>query len=39
MLEYQNKKNNFSKGYVPKWSEEVLVIEKIKNTTPWSCYQ
>ena len=27
-------KNVFSKGYIPNWSEEVLVIDKIKNTVP-----
>ena len=29
-------KNIFAKGYTPNWSEEVLVIEKIKNTVPWT---
>ena len=28
-------KNIFSKCYTPNWSEEVFVIEKIKNTVPW----
>ena len=27
-------KNIFAKGYVPNWSEEVLVIKKVKNTVP-----
>ena len=27
-------KNIFAKGYVPNWSEEVLVIKKNKNTVP-----
>ena len=27
-------KNIFTKGYVPNWSEEHLVIKKIKNTVP-----
>ena len=27
-------KNVFAKGYVPNWSEEVFVINKIKNTVP-----
>ena len=27
-------KNIFAKGYVPNWSEEVFVIEKVKNTVP-----
>ena len=26
----------FAKGYVPNWSEEVLVIKKVKNTVPWT---
>ena len=25
-------KNIFAKGYVPNWSEEVFVIQKVKNT-------
>ena len=29
-------KNSFAKGYTPNWSEEVLVIKKIKNTVPWT---
>ena len=29
-------KNIFAKGYVPNWSEEVLVIKKVKNTVPWT---
>ena len=27
-------KNNFAKGYVPNWSEEVFVIKKLNNTVP-----
>ena len=30
-------KNIFAKGYTPNWSEEVFVINKIKNTVPWTC--
>ena len=26
----------FFKGYVPNWSEEVFVVNKIKNTVPWT---
>ena len=26
----------FAKGYVPNWSEEVFVVNKIKNTVPWT---
>ena len=29
-------KNFFAKGYIPNWSEEVFVINKIKNTVPWT---
>ena len=28
--------NIFDKGYTPNWSEEVFVINKIKNTVPWT---
>ena len=36
MLEYQNIKKMFPKGYVPNWSKEVFVITKDKNTFPWA---
>ena len=29
-------KNIFAKGCAPNWSEEVFVINKIKNTVPWT---
>ena len=29
-------KTIFAKGYTPNWSEEVFVINKIKNTVPWT---
>ena len=29
-------KNMFSKGYLPNWSEEDFVINKIQNTVPWT---
>ena len=29
-------KNIFPKGYMPNWSEEVFVIDRIKNTVPWT---
>ena len=32
MLEFLNIKTFFAKGYTPNWSEEVFVINKIKNT-------
>ena len=27
-------KNIFARDYVPNWSEEIFVIEKVKNTVP-----
>ena len=29
-------KNIFAKGYVPNWSEDIFVIEKVKNTLRWT---
>ena len=29
-------KNIFSKGYLTNWSEEVFIINKVKNTVPWT---
>ena len=29
-------KNVFPKGYTPNWSKEMFVVEKIKNTVPWT---
>ena len=29
-------KNIFAKGHTPNWSEEVFVINNIKNTVPWT---
>ena len=29
-------KNIFAEGYTPNWSEEVCVINKFKNTVPWT---
>ena len=29
-------KNIFSKGYAPNWSEDVFVINRIRNTVPWT---
>ena len=29
-------KNIFDKGYTPNWSEEVFIVNKIKNTVPWT---
>ena len=36
LLEYQNIKNISAKSYAPKWSEEVFVIKKVRNTLPWT---
>ena len=32
MLEYQNKKTFFAKGYTPNWYEDVFVIKEVKTT-------
>ena len=29
-------KNIFAKGYMANWSEDVFIINKIKNTVPWT---
>ena len=29
------RKNIFTKGYMPNWSEEIFIIKKVKNTVPW----
>ena len=29
-------KNIFAKGYTPNWSEEIFIIKKVKDTTPWT---
>ena len=29
-------KNIFAKGYTQNWSEEIFVIEKVKDTVPWT---
>ena len=29
-------KNILAKGYTSNWSEEVIVIKKVKNTVPWT---
>ena len=29
-------KNIFAKDYAPNWSEEVFVVNKVKNTVPWT---
>ena len=37
MLEHQNTKNIFVKGYTLNWPEEVFVIKEVKNPVPWIC--
>ena len=29
-------KNIFAKDYMPNWSEEVFVVNKVQNTVPWT---
>ena len=29
-------KNIFSKGYNPNWSEEIFIVNRVKNTVPWT---
>ena len=29
-------KNIFAKGYIPNWSKKVFVVNKVKNTVPWT---
>ena len=29
-------KNIFAKGYSPNWSEEIFIVNKVKNTSPWT---
>ena len=36
MSESQSTKRSFSKGYLPNWSEEIVIINKVKNTVPWT---
>ena len=31
-------KNNFARGYISNYSEEVFVIKKVKNTAPWTYF-
>ena len=28
----------FAKGFVPNWSEDILLIKKVKSTVLWICY-
>ena len=36
LLEYQNTKTFFAKGYVPNCSEEVFVIKTVKDNMLWT---
>ena len=36
LYEYQNTKKICAKGYTTNWSEEIVVIRKVKNTVPWT---
>ena len=36
MSEDQYNKNIFAKGYVPNWSEQNILIEKVTNTASWA---
>ena len=29
-------KNIFAKGYAPNWSEEIFIVNGVKNTVPWT---
>ena len=35
-IRHSKHKNIFAKGYTPNWSEEIFVINRIKNTIPWT---
>ena len=36
MLGFQDIRISFAKGYLPNWSEEVFVVNKIRDTVPWT---
>ena len=36
MSGFQSIKIFFAKGYTPNWSEEIFIVEKIKNTILWT---
>ena len=38
ILEHQNIKIFFEKGYVPNWSEKVFVTKQVKNIFPWTYF-
>ena len=35
IVKISKSKNIFAKGFTPNWSEEVFVINKVKNIVPW----
>ena len=35
-LEYLDIKNIFAKGYVPNWSSEIFIVDKINDTVPYT---
>ena len=35
-VRFSKYKNIFTKGYAPNWSEQFFVVNKIKNTVPWT---
>ena len=35
-MKHQSIKIIFAKDYASNWSKEVFVIEKVKNTVPWT---
>ena len=36
MLGYQSMKNIFAKGCTPNLNKEIFIVNKIKNTVPWT---
>ena len=36
-VKISNYKNVFTNGYVPNWSQKVI-IKKVKNAVPWTCF-
>jgi len=34
LVRIQNYKNIFEKGYAPKWTKEIFVVERLNNTNP-----
>ena len=36
MIRISKYKNIFAKGYTPNWSEEICIVNGVKNTVPWA---